>query len=161
MPMLHAPAAYQPLQQARFDALAPRLQAWLPQARIEHIGASSISGACSKGDLDVLVAVEGAQLEAARAVLVAQGYVEKLDTLRTPELCMLEAGAGNPEHALQLVAQGSVVEFRFLGFRDRLRAEPELVSAYNALKQAHASDSDAGYRAAKSRFIEAVLAAAP
>ncbi|WP_198099265.1 GrpB family protein [Inhella gelatinilytica] len=157
--MLHAPAAYQPLQQARFDALAPRLQAWLPQARIEHIGASSISGACSKGDLDVLVAVDGAQLEAARAVLVAQGYVEKLDTLRTPELCMLESAVDQPEHALQLVARGSGFERNFLGFRDRLRAAPERVAAYNALKQAHAGQSDAEYRAAKSRFIESVLEA--
>ena len=35
----------------------------IPNARIEHVGASSIPSAVSKGDLDIFVGIESSELE--------------------------------------------------------------------------------------------------
>ena len=158
MPELLAPADYQPALAVLATRCLARLRLWLPQARLEEVGASSIPGAWSKGDLDLMAAVPATEFEARREALVAHGYVEKQGTLRTPELCMLEWREGPEAHALQLVAVGSEFEALFLTLRDRLRASPALLAQYNAVKQAHRADSDADYRAAKALFIAAVLA---
>jgi GrpB-like predicted nucleotidyltransferase (UPF0157 family) len=160
MVQLRAAEDCQPELLLRHRRVAARLTQRWPGLRVEPIGASALPGAWSKADLDVLALVPLHELEAAREVLVACGYVEKTGTLRTPALCMLEWQGAADAHAVQLVAAGSVHEATFLGFRDRLRAEPELVEAYNAVKQAAAALSDPEYRARKQRFIEAVLAGA-
>jgi GrpB-like predicted nucleotidyltransferase (UPF0157 family) len=153
MPELFEAADYQALIEARYARLRDTLLARWPTARAEHVGASSIAGAVSKGDLDLLLLVASDAFEPVREQLVASGYTEKADTLRTAALCMLEA----PDHALQLVASGSEHERVFLLFRDRLRADPDLLAAYNDVKRQHAADSDERYRAAKAEFIERVL----
>ncbi len=86
------------------------IAALLPDASIEHIGASSIPNAVSKGDLDILVGVSGKELENAVKLLSTLGFNEKSDTLRTPELCMLENSSGE-DVAFQVVANGSEFEF--------------------------------------------------
>ncbi|WP_215402810.1 GrpB family protein [Vibrio gigantis] len=127
----------------------------LPTARVEHVGASSIPLAVSKGDLDIFVGVELNELEDAAERLTLLGFKEKLDTLRTPELCMLESTSGD-DVALQIVAHGSEFEC-FLTFRDKLRAAPALVEQYNALKMSCEGWSQEEYREKKSDFIEHVL----
>ncbi|WP_371317042.1 GrpB family protein [Aeromonas sp. sia0103] len=49
----------------------------LPKARVEHIGASSIPLAISKGDLDIFIGVESDELEAAVQLLTTLGFQEK------------------------------------------------------------------------------------
>ncbi|TCV14835.1 GrpB protein [Vibrio crassostreae] len=66
----------------------------IPNARVEHVGASSIPSAVSKGDLDIFVGIELSELEYAADQLTTLGFKEKLDTLRTPELCILESTSG-------------------------------------------------------------------
>lgn len=150
------PAQYQTKAAAVFADVAAQVAAILPLARIEHIGASSIAGAISKGDLDICVLV--ALQDHARSVttLEAAGYVVKTDTLRTPALCMLLAPSASMDTALQVVASGSEFEF-FLHFRDALRANPDLVAQYNQLKQRFATEGMDRYREEKSRFIAGVL----
>lgn len=80
-------------------------------ARLDHVGASAIPGALSKGDLDICVVVEASEHAAAVVVLQGLGYAIKPDTLRTPELCMLQAECAAPDTALQVVAAGSKFEF--------------------------------------------------
>lgn len=155
-----AAADYQPAVLSLFERTAAALQARLPGARIEHIGSSSIPGACSKGDLDIAVIVAPASHAAVVAQLCDEGWHIKQDTLRTPELCMLiapDAWAEGHDLALQIVASGSAFE-DFLAFRDALRADPALVAAYDAVKRRHAADGEDAYRTAKARFIESVLA---
>lgn len=156
------PAAdYQPALQALFDHTAAELRALLPGARIEHLGASAIPGAWSKGDLDIGVFVPPAAHAATVARLCDRGWQVKEDTLRTPELCMLLAPPGMaPGHdlALQIAAAGSAFE-DFLHFRDALRADATLVAAYDEVKRRHWAAGEDAYRAAKARFIESVLAA--
>ncbi|MEZ8863512.1 GrpB family protein [Vibrio splendidus] len=128
----------------------------VPNARIEHVGASSIPFAVSKGDLDIFVGVELNELEDVIERLTTLGFNEKLDTLRTPELCMLESTSGD-DVALQVVANGSEFEC-FLRFRDKLRANPALVQQYNTLKMSCEGWPQEEYREKKSDFIEHVLA---
>ena len=127
----------------------------LPDAVIEHIGASSIPNAVSKGDLDILVGVVGDKLEKAVELLSTIGFNEKSDTLRTSELCMLESSSGE-DVAFQVVAIGSEFGF-FVGFRDKLRENPTLVQQYNDLKMSCIGWPHDEYRRKKSAFIERVL----
>ena len=150
------PNQYQKICFDLFNNYLPLLERSLPAARIEHVGASSIIGAISKGDLDIYVEVTLDEMDNAIKELVELGFIEKLDTLRTSELCMLEAGNGD-DVAVQLVAKDSEFEF-FLHFRDALNSDKALVEQYNQLKSRFEGRSQASYRAAKSKFIEQVLA---
>jgi len=127
----------------------------IPNARVEHVGASSIPFAVSKGDLDIFVGVELGELEDVIERLTILGFNEKLDTLRTPELCMLESTSSD-DVALQVVANGSEFEC-FLRFCDKLRANPELVQQYNTLKMSCEGWPQEEYREKKYDFIEHVL----
>ena len=146
---------YQPSCENLYRKYELEIAALLPDATIEHIGASSILNAVSKGDLDILVGVNGNDLEKAVKLLSTLGFNEKSNTLRTPELCMLENNSG-ADVAFQVVANGSEFDF-FVGFRDKLCESPELVQQYNELKMSCTVWSHEEYRRKKSAFIELVL----
>lgn len=148
---------YQPRAQEISEAEIERIGLFLAGARIDHIGSSAIPGAVSKGDIDLCVRVSASQFEHALARLEQLGYQQKLDTMRTDELCMLISPRQDVDLALQLIVQGSAFEF-FVHFRDALRASPELVGQYNRIKQEAAHLAADEYRAAKSRFINEALA---
>ncbi|WP_439146731.1 GrpB family protein [Vibrio sp.] len=146
---------YQAACHKMFERYERDIKKLLPTARVEHIGASSILLAVSKGDLDIFVGVELNELEDAVERLTTLGFKEKLDTLRTPELCMLES-IYSDDVALQVVANGSEFEC-FLTFRDKLRTNPALVQQYNTLKMGCVGWSQEKYRKKKSAYIEHVL----
>lgn len=149
---------YQPSAQALFAAVAAELHGVLAHARFEHIGASSIEGAISKGDVDICVLVAASEHISTVQTLQTLGYAIKTDTLRTPDLCMLVTGHHDLALALQVVSEGSELDC-FVAFRDALRADPDLVAQYNQLKRRCASLGPARYRAEKALFIEHVLRA--
>lgn len=151
---------YQPAVHRAAASIADEVRALLPKARVEHVGASSIPGAISKGDLDLCVVVQATRHAAAVQALEAAGYVVKADTLRTSELCMLLSPRTDLDIALQVVAAGSDVESAFLRFREALRASPSLVEGYNAVKRQAAGLRPEQYRDAKAAFIASVLARA-
>ncbi|CAH6842362.1 conserved hypothetical protein [Vibrio chagasii] len=146
---------YQAACREMFERYERDIKKLLPTARVEHVGASSIPLALSKGDLDIFVGVELNELEDAAERLTLLGFKEKLDTLRTSELCMLES-IYSDDVALQVVANGSEFEC-FLAFRDKLRTNPTLVQQYNALKVHCEGWPQDEYREKKSAFIESVL----
>lgn len=113
---------YQPLCHARFAYYQTQIKALLTNAEIEHIGASSIPSAISKGDLDIYIAVDQSEFNDAIQKLYGLNFQEKLATLRTDQLCMLESLNGD-DVAFQLVVKGSEFE-SFIKFRDRLRQSP-------------------------------------
>ena len=152
------PSDYQAQAASVFAFVATEASRLLPDAQVEHIGASAIPGAVSKGDLDICVLVAPQAHAQAVQTLRAAGYAIKADTLRTPALCMLLSPRTDMDVALQVVARGSEFEF-FLHFRDALRANPALVEQYNQLKTRFATSREERYRAEKSRFIAAVLTA--
>ena len=153
--VLQAAAAYQPQCIALFNHYQAKILLLMPFAQVEHIGASAIPDAISKGDLDIYVGVPEHLLEDAVICLLAHGFTEKTDTFRCAQLCMLEA-IEDKQVAIQLVALGSVYVF-FLAFRDRLRQRPELVVQYNQIKRAAQYLGMDEYRAQKAEFIRHVL----
>jgi GrpB-like predicted nucleotidyltransferase (UPF0157 family) len=141
---------------AVFVSVAEQLAQLLPDARVEHVGASAVPGAITKGDLDICVLVAPNSHQSTVATLESSGYVVKTGTLRSPELCMLLSPRTDLDVALQVVAKGSRFEF-FMHFRDALRADPLLVQQYNQLKRNFASQGAERYRDEKAAFIESVL----
>lgn len=151
------PWQYQPAIKRLFGEVAREVERQLPFARIEHVGASSIPGAVSKGDLDVFVGVARCDFRLSIALLKQLGYSEKANTLRTESLCMLETRRFASDVAIQLVENGSPFE-TFLRFRDLLQADATLLAEYNAMKRAcEGLDADS-YRRRKADFIEGLLA---
>ena len=140
-----------------FANLKSRISEKLPASNIDHVGSSAIKGAISKGDLDILVRVDIADLERGISALQELGFTVKQGTLRTESLCMLVTTEFSEDVAVQLVAQGSEFE-NFIIFRDRLNTNPDLVKQYNQLKLESAGLSAADYRTRKSKFIQRVLA---
>lgn len=145
---------YQTRCQERFEHYQRAILTLNPNANVEHIGASSIPGAVSKGDLDIFVGVDAADFDSTIQKLKSLNVREKQNTLRTEALCMLESL--QEDIALQVVVKGSEFEF-FLSFRDQLRTHPKLVQEYNELKWGCTGLSQDEYRSRKSAFIERVL----
>ena len=151
------PEAWQARAQAAFAAVSHELALLLPDAQVQHMGATSVPGSWSKGDVDLAVLVAPATHDASVLRLQAAGYRVEADTLRTPALCMLRSPRTDLDLALQVLAHGSTFARDFLRFRDALLASPALAARYNAIKAEHAGAGMQAYRAAKSRFIAQVL----
>ena len=148
---------YQPRVERLFALVASEVRAAVASARIEHIGASAVPGAISKGDLDVFLGIERQDFDHTISVLGTLGYTVKEDTLRTESLCMLETPRYDSPVAIQIVENGSQFEM-FLTFRDALRRDAALLRAYNAMKRSCEGFCEERYRAVKASFVEDALA---
>lgn len=115
------PEKYQQRCAQLFNSYHKAICALLPFAKIEHIGSSAIPNAISKGDLDIYIEVIPEQFEFAIEQLKTLNFIEKQNTLRTHELCMLES-LNNDDVAFQIVVTDSVFTF-FLTFKNKLRVE--------------------------------------
>lgn len=149
------PEQYQQRCAQLFNSYQKDISTLLPLAKIEHIGSSAIPNAISKGDLDIYVEVKPDQFKFAIERLKTLNFIEKQNTLRTHELCMLES-LNNDDVGFQIVVTDSVFTF-FLAFKNKLINSPTLVNEYNQLKlQCSHLDPDQ-YRTIKSDFINRVL----
>lgn len=149
------PEQYQQKCAQLFNSYQKDISTLLPFAKIEHIGSSSIPNVISKGDLDIYIEVKPDQFEFAIEQLKKLNFIEKQNTLRTHELCMLES-LNDDDVAFQIVVTGSKFTF-FLTFRNKLIASPALVDEYNQLKLQCSHLHPDQYRAIKSEFISRVL----
>ncbi|MFA2945331.1 GrpB family protein [Acinetobacter pittii] len=149
------PEQYQQRCAQLFNSYQKDISTLLPFAKIEHIGSSAIPNAISKGDLDIYIEVMPEQFEFTIEQLRTLNFIEKQNTLRTHELCMLES-LNNDDVAFQIVVTDSIFTF-FLTFKNKLISSPTLVNEYNQLKlQCSHLDPDQ-YRTIKSDFINRVL----
>jgi GrpB-like predicted nucleotidyltransferase (UPF0157 family) len=139
-----------------FSMLSEEVRAILPQARIEHIGSSSIPGSISKGDLDVFVGIDHSHFDQALILIKALGFCEKQGTFRSDQLCMLVTEKFNYDVAIQLVSNGSEFE-DFLRFRDLLKSNKEFLKEYNEVKLMAQSLDENEYRQKKNVFISKIL----
>jgi GrpB-like predicted nucleotidyltransferase (UPF0157 family) len=151
-----APREYQARAIAAFEDAQLLLAAILPEARIEHVGASAVPGAYSRGDVDVCVAVARDRFLEALGVLGEAGFTIREGSPRTEQLCVLDAPQSVPALSVQVVEAGSRHE-SFVRFRDLLRDDATLVARYNALRLEAAPHGAQAYRAAKASFIAGVL----
>ena len=125
----------------------------LPGARVEHVGSTAVPGSLTKGDLDICVIVEGGEFERASRVLAECFRIHQPENW-SPTLASFTApGEDGIDVGVQLVPAGSPDERDFVGWRDRLRADPDLRARYDELKRRHQADGMDAYRAAKEVLI--------
>jgi GrpB-like predicted nucleotidyltransferase (UPF0157 family) len=132
------------------------------EARIEHVGSTSVPGLLAKPVIDIQIAVPDLEDE--------RGYRQALESLGWPlrgrdhQRRFFRPPAGQPRDVHVHVTQaGSDYEFDHLLFRDALCINPELRDSYAKLKQelAHEYDGDrTRYTPAKAPFIAQTLTAA-
>jgi GrpB-like predicted nucleotidyltransferase (UPF0157 family) len=150
---------YDPEWPRRFEAERPQLERvlepWL-EGGIHHIGATSVPGLAAKPFVDMMAGVS--DFEEARAAyepLLAAGWEH------TPHRPGIAHHFSKPGLGLHLTEPGSDLWNERLAFRDALRADPELVAEYAALKLRLAEehpDDIAAYTAGKRDFVGRVLA---
>jgi GrpB-like predicted nucleotidyltransferase (UPF0157 family) len=143
---------------AVFESLRTKVAALLPNARIEHIGSTSIPGSITKGDLDICVQVERAAFGEADHILAGR-FARNVGSDPTASLSSFVDNSWPVPVGIQLVVVGGDEDF-FLRWRDLLRGSPRLLKRYDELKRLWHGRSHEGYRAAKSKFIEEALRSA-
>jgi GrpB-like predicted nucleotidyltransferase (UPF0157 family) len=150
-----APRHYQQQATAAYEDAELLITAILPDARVEHVGASAVSGAYSTGHVDVCVAVPRDSLDEALGVLVEAGFVV---SAQDAGMCTLDAPLREVPVSLRLIESGSRHE-SFMRLRDAMRADAPLLARYNALKIEAGARGDVAYREAKAAFFASVLGA--
>jgi GrpB-like predicted nucleotidyltransferase (UPF0157 family) len=163
-PYTHAPASYHPPHPGAPEVaglLADAITAAGPGLTVEHIGSTAVPGCAGKGIIDLMVLYTPGHLEQARAALDGLGFQRQTGRDPFPEDRPMRVGAVVHRvtnfcvHA-HVIAADAAEAARLRAFRDRLRAEPEFRSAYEACKRsilaAGVTDSVA-YSEAKGEFI--------
>jgi GrpB-like predicted nucleotidyltransferase (UPF0157 family) len=151
-------AGYDPAWPVRFEAERARILGAIDPAarRIEHIGSTAVPGLAAKPIVDILVAVEDPDDEAAFVpALEAAGYVLRV---REPEHRMLRTPQLDVH--VHVWRDGSSEVGRHLALRDRLRASADDRAAYERLKRSLAQrewDDMNDYAAAKGALIEEIM----
>ncbi len=153
---------YDPAWPAAFARLRDRLAPALGELAvgIEHVGSTAVPGLDAKPIIDVDVVIRhtddfGAVVER----LATLGY-EHLGDLGIAGREAFRATPDQPRHHLYVCAAGAPALQAHLALRDALRADPQLATAYAALKRELAEryrDDRDSYAESKSAFIASVL----
>jgi GrpB-like predicted nucleotidyltransferase (UPF0157 family) len=123
----------------------------------EHVGATAVPGALTKGDVDLLVRVSEPDFRRAVEVLRRQ-YVVHQPHNWTPTLASFKArDVSELEVGIQLVVDGLDADGFFRPFRDALISTPGLLAEYNRLKLRLDGLDYERYTEQKGEFIERVL----
>jgi GrpB-like predicted nucleotidyltransferase (UPF0157 family) len=138
---------------AIFARRRAELEQLLPGARVEHIGSTAVPGSLTKGDVDICVIVGREQFEPASRALAERFRIHQPENW-SPTLASFTVPPDDGiDVGIQLVPAGSSDERAFVGWRDRLLADPDLRDRYDELKRSHRADGMDAYRAAKERLI--------
>jgi GrpB-like predicted nucleotidyltransferase (UPF0157 family) len=138
-------------------AQTSRIASLLPDARVEHIGGTSIPEALTKGDVDLMVIVANAE-----AFALATAALGTIFEINQPQNWTATFASYKDDTSLalsfgvQVVVRNSVDD-HFITLRDRLRTDSEALCGYNAMKRFHEGGSESDYRRAKSEFVERLL----
>jgi GrpB-like predicted nucleotidyltransferase (UPF0157 family) len=141
------------------------LQEHLSGVKVEHFGSTAVPGCAGKGIIDLLVLYSQGELESVREQIDGLGFQRQSSREPFPEERPMRVGAFEHERRRYLVHVHVVAadapevdDARF--FRDCLRADPELRSAYVALKKeilASGIVDSTDYAHAKGKFIQQCL----
>ncbi len=153
---------YDPNWPTLFNELRDRVAAVLGDlvVVIEHVGSTSIPGCRAKPiiDMDVVIASRADLLQAV-ALLATLGYVHQGDLGIKGREAFVTPANTLPHHLYVCDSQNEQYH-RHILFRNYLRAHPEEVQAYSALKQSLAQqfrhDRDA-YNRSKDQFVTRIL----
>lgn len=130
-----------PLVDRAFQYHSREILTLVPNATVEHVGATAVPAALTKGDVDLLVRVPPDEVEAAVAALAG----------RYPDL------DGELPVDVEVVAEGSPRSEQVLRLRRELRRRPELVERSNELKLRYEGADPDAYEAAKQAFYATFL----
>ena len=152
-----APRHYQEVATAAYEDAELLLSAILPDARIEHVGSSAVPGAYSRGGVDICVAAPRDAFDEALGVLCEAGYQQRSQDDGADRHAVFASLHGAVPLTLQLIETGSAHE-SLMRLRDALRADPTLLSRYNALRIEAGPQGALAYARAKAAFFAEVLA---
>jgi GrpB-like predicted nucleotidyltransferase (UPF0157 family) len=156
---------YDPLAAEVAQLIGKKIGASLPAVTVEHIGSTAVPGCAGKGIVDLMVVYPEGQLCVVKQTLADLGFQRQQVGHIMPESRPMRVGSLEyhgrtfPLHVHVIASASEEVE-ALRRFRERLRHDPALMSAYVAWKRAIV---DAGvtdralYTRQKSVFVEAVL----
>jgi len=158
--------AYDPRWPSTYEREAARIRAACGArlVALHHVGSTAVPGLAAKPILDMLGGVATlADADALVAPIVAAGYVHDRsheDELPRRRYFVRRGPDGVRTHHLHVVETSSWFFAQHLAFRDLLRARPDLVARYAALKRdlaARFATDRVAYTRAKSAFIAECL----
>ena len=154
-------SAYSEVWPSLFEQEAARLRSALGRSilAIEHYGSTAIPGLAAKPVIDLLVGVESLDRALDLIPVMEQLGYDFAPHAGVPGHHIFGLGVNRTHLAHFVTFEGE--EWRnCLMFRDRLRTNPTLLQAYQALKARLAAEHPkdrAAYTSAKSEFVLAVL----
>jgi GrpB-like predicted nucleotidyltransferase (UPF0157 family) len=152
---------YDPAWPSLAEAATEELHAALPGlfVSIEHIGSTSVPGLAAKPVIDLMAAVAELDTVPDRAGPTLSGLGYRLVDVGMPgRLFYPRERDGRRTHHLHLVTVASWPTRSQRIFRDHLRAHPEDLARYAALKRQLATQTDSGddYTRAKTDLIQEI-----
>jgi GrpB-like predicted nucleotidyltransferase (UPF0157 family) len=146
----------QPVVERILDGLGSSLRALVPDFEPQHIGATSIRGAVTKGDVDVQLRVTRERFPAI-VELLTRHFAVKQPANWSSEFASF---GDDDRYALAVGIQVVVIdasEDSFLFLRDYFLRNPDALEQYNRLKVAAAPDGPEAYWKAKDAFLSGLL----
>src|SRR5215468_871227 len=145
--------------------VAASIRSHLPGVLVEHIGSTSVPGCAGKGIVDLMLVYPDGQLAAARDVLDALRYQRQTTRDPFPEDRPMRTGSVAYDGTtfllhVHVIAASSPEAEELRRFRDRLRADPNLVAAYVGAKKAILASGvtdSLDYCIRKGEFIQQAL----
>jgi GrpB-like predicted nucleotidyltransferase (UPF0157 family) len=129
----------------------------LPDAEVEHVGATALPGALTKGDVDLVVRVSERDFADAGSILRTRYVVHQPHNWTRTLASFTAPDASDPPVGVQLVVAGSDADGFFGPFRDALINDPTLLAKYNELKLNLDGLDYESYTERKGEFVESVL----
>lgn len=136
-----------------FESEKQRIARSLPDAEIEHIGATAVPGTITKGDLDINIRVSVAAFQ--NTVDVLKGMYE----INQPENWTGEFASFKDELrdiGVQVTVKNSPEDY-YVPLREYLREHPETVARLNELKLRFEDQDMDEYRGAKGEFFQKLI----
>src|SRR4029077_2558800 len=145
--------------------IATLIESHLPGVIVEHIGSTSVPGCAGKGIVDLMLLYPDGQLAAARDILDAMGFQRQTSRDPFPEERPMRIGSIVYDGTtfllhVHVIAASSPEARELRRFRDRLRADPDLVASYVAPKRAILASGvtdSVDYCIRKGEFIQQAL----
>lgn len=141
--------------QALFTEHRQKILQLLPTAQVEHIGATSVPGLLTKGDLDLQVSVSLQEFNQAVVLLQKEYFNHQLENWTESFASFKDENSDIPV-GVQLVIQDSPSDI-FVKSRNLLLTQSEKVEELNQLKQFHADGDMETYIRHKGEFFTALF----